>query len=104
MSTDNNNNDLNRKDYLALIETEHGESSVCRNDETGRRMNNGKGIFGTTGLSPEGCIAFFAENGSIVQELAVKLGGPTLDFNKVAPAPDDNTPSTPTNNGPKFKA
>ncbi|HQX28190.1 MAG TPA: hypothetical protein PKX38_09700 [Alphaproteobacteria bacterium] len=104
MSTDNDNNGISRQDYLARVEAERGPTSVCRNDDIGRRMDSGKGIFGTTGLSPEGCIAFFAENGSIVQELAVKLNGPTLQFNKVAPAPDNDTPSTPTNNGPKFKA
>jgi hypothetical protein len=103
MSTDNNNNDPSRDACKAAIIDMHGSNSVCLNDETDRRMDNGKGVKCTAGMSPETCIEFFEQHGGNILRLAADIykPKPRLQFNLSASL--DETPSTPTSRDPGFK-
>lgn len=103
MSTDNNNKDLSWDACKAAIIEEHGENSVNRNDEMDRRLDNGKGVKCTAGMSPETCIEFFEQHGGNILRLAADIytPKPRLQFNLSASL--EETPSAPTTSGPGFK-
>lgn len=102
MSTDNDNNDISRDAYQALIEREHGENSFCRNQEMCGRLNNGEGVKNIAPIHPVDIINIYP-NGGIVGALNADLvkAHPNyrLSFNLSA-SPE---PTTPITGGPGFK-